>query len=381
MRIVYIASSALPSRTANSIHVMKMCQAFAGNGHEVVLLVPDRRELYEDEATNLFEYYGVAPLFEVHKLPWPRMKGRSHIYGFLAARTASRLAADVIYCRQLAGAFFAARRGARVMFESHAPVAGSRASEWMFRRLLGNDKLDRLVVITQALAQYYRQAYPHHDDRIVVAPDGADPQPEGVRPVDLRSREGRLQVGYVGHLYAGKGMEIIAELAPRCPRADFHVVGGTPEDLSRWKQRCSGMENLRFHGYVPHERVGAYLAAFDVVLLPNQQAVSVFGGGGSDIGRWTSPLKAFEYMAAGKPIVASDLPVLREVLEPGHNALLCPSNDIDAWQAALDRLEQDSQFRHQLGGAARRDLETRYSWRRRASLILEGTAPGERRDG
>lgn len=380
MKIVYISSSALPSRTANSIHVMKMCQAFASNGHEVVLLAPDRRELYEVGPISPFDFYGVSPLFEIRKLPWPRVKGRSHIYGFLAARLAGRLGADVIYCRHLAGAFFAPRAGPRIMFESHTPAAdGGRANDWIFRRLLASGKLDRVVVITHALARYYRQAYPSDAEKFVVAPDGADPQPADIQPTDLGKRDGRLQVGYVGHLYRGKGMEVIAALAPRCPWADFHVVGGTEGDIAIWKQRCGEYENVRFHGHVPHERVTAYLAAFDVVLLPNQPAVSAFGGGGNDIGRWTSPLKAFEYMAAGKPIVASDLPVLREVLEPDRNALLCPSEDIDAWQAALDRLNRAPQLRARLGDAARNDLETKYSWQRRASLILDAKI-SERQD-
>ena len=70
MKIVYISNSIIPSRTANSIHVMKMCQAFADNGHEVVLLAPDRYKEYEEDIDDVYEYYGVRKNFEIRKLPY-----------------------------------------------------------------------------------------------------------------------------------------------------------------------------------------------------------------------------------------------------------------------------------------------------------------------
>ena len=59
MRILYISNSTIPSRMANSIHVMKMCQAFSENGHKVVLLAPDIKQKYERGINNVFEFYGV----------------------------------------------------------------------------------------------------------------------------------------------------------------------------------------------------------------------------------------------------------------------------------------------------------------------------------
>jgi glycosyltransferase involved in cell wall biosynthesis len=91
-----------------------------------------------------------------------------------------------------------------------------------------------------------------------------------------------------------------------------------------------------------------------------------------------SPLKVFEYMAAGKAIVCSDLPVLREVLEHERTALLVPPDDRDAWVGALVRLARDVPFRHCLGAAARRELEDKYTWQRRAQRVLEGIAEAGR---
>ncbi len=84
-----------------------------------------------------------------------------------------------------------------------------------------------------------------------------------------------------------------------------------------------------------------------------------------------SPLKMFEYMAAGKPIISSDLPVLREVLEDGRNAILVPADDLAAWESAIHRLSGDPDLGLRLGEAARRDLHERYTWDARAGRVLD----------
>lgn len=82
MKIVYISNSIIPSRTANSIHVMKMCQAFADNGHEVVLLAPDVKEQYEKSVTDVYEYYGVRKNFIIEKVKTINVKGKSLVQHF-----------------------------------------------------------------------------------------------------------------------------------------------------------------------------------------------------------------------------------------------------------------------------------------------------------
>src|SRR5690606_34528442 len=126
----------------------------------------------------------------------------------------------------------------------------------------------------------------------------------------------------------GKGMEIIAKLVPRCTFAHFHIVGGRDEDLEKWNH-LTRYENITFYGYVNHSDIKNYISEFDIVLLPNQRNVS--SNAGRDIGQWTSPLKLFEYMAMGKPIICSDLEVLKEVAKHNINAYLCDPDDINCW--------------------------------------------------
>ena len=371
MRIVYISSSTVPSRTANSIHVMKMCQAFAKSGHEVALIVRDNGNEMQQGVTDAHEYYGVDTCFDIIKLPWMRMKGRGYVYGLSAARKAGTMSPDLVYCRNTAGCFFVAKTGLPVIFEAHSPPECSgRIQERMFRSFIGLHNLRKLVVITSALKEHCQARYPHTKGRIQVAPDGADAVPPGIQPVELPGKGTRVQAGYVGHLYKGKAMELIAKLAPACTWADFHVVGGMDDDIRYWQNKCREVRNIRFHGHVPHQEVSRYIAAFDVVLLPLGKVVAPCGSGSNDIASWTSPLKVFEYMAAGKPIVSSDLPVLRDVLRHDHNALLCPFDDVDAWLSALQVVRKDRELRERLGKTACREFMEHYTWEKRAQRVL-----------
>jgi len=223
-----------------------------------------------------------------------------------------------------------------------------------------------LVVISEALKRDCLKAYGISDRRVIVAHDAAAPY----RPTvpRIRKEPGVYDIGFTGHLYPGKGMEVIAQLAPRLPEVRFHVVGGMESDLGRWR-RAGLPANVALHGFVPHQEVAAFLGSFDAVLLPNQRRVTLEDAGG-DIGAWTSPLKMFEYMAAGLPIISSDLPVLREVLTDGHDALLVPPDQIDLWEVALRRLIGDAALRASLGRHAREDAEAKYTWAQRARHVL-----------
>lgn len=375
MKIVYISTSTVPSRTANSIHVMKMCQALANAKSEVALLVPDNKEIVESKAGNVFDFYNIKENFRVITLPWLPFRGKGHIYAFLAARKAFELKPDLIYCRNISSCFFSLFGKTPVILESHAPAqdAGFLVN-CLFKALIRRSYLHKLVVITRALKDHYCDKYPKLADKIEVLPDCADPIPHNVKPEELPGSEGRLQVGYVGHLYEGKGIEVVQAIAPKCSWADFHIVGGLQKNIEFWKNKMESLKNVHFHGFVAQNRVVKFIKAFDVCLLPNQKSVKSFTQrrkvSDNSIAQWTSPLKMFEYMAAGKPIVASDLPVLREVLAHERNALLCDPTGYESWVSALLRLNTDAELKRRLGENAYDDYKKEYTWDLRAEKII-----------
>lgn len=373
MKIVYISSSIIPSRWANGIQVMKMCQAFAKNGHNVTLFARKGKHT----CGNDYTYYGVDECFDIKKVPWPPIKGGGGIYGWHCFRHLSRMAQpELVYGRSIYGTLAAVRLGLPCIYEAHTPPH-NRIHYLMERELFGARSFRHLVVISQALKEEYKRLYSWlRDNQIIVAHDGADllPRQDQLGPVpNWPGREGVLQVGYLGHLYPGKGAEIIVELASRLPDMDFHVIGGTEGDIRHWRSRTN-CSNLFFHGFVAPRETPHYRAMCDVLLLPCQTRVTLRGGRG-DISKWTSPLKMFEYMAAGKAIVCSDLPVLREVLRHEETALLCEPSDIRSWIAALKRLRDDTFLRKRLGKTAEEEFEARYTWKSRVEKIFRGVPP------
>jgi glycosyltransferase involved in cell wall biosynthesis len=364
LRICYLSNSILPGERANGVHVVNMCSGLASLGHEVTLFGWPGRESIQAE--ELQDWYGVPRNF---RLAW--LGGKK---GNLASvRSGWSLpgkpgAYDLVFGRNLFACWAAGRRGHRVVFETHTPWQHlSLPRRMLLRDLFRRPAFLGIVVISKPIAASLIEHKVLSPDRILVASDAATDPPR-TDPAPLRSKAGRLAAGYLGHLYKGRGIEIIEALARRLPQLDFHVIGGTKNDVAEWTAKTSDVENLFFHGFVPPAQTAAFRAAFDILLAPYQKSVELHGG--LDTSAWMSPLKLFEYMAAGKPIICSDSPVLHEVMKHDVNCLLCPPDDITAWENALNGLAGSTKLRKRLGAAARNDFEQNYTWQRRAERIL-----------
>jgi len=253
-----------------------------------------------------------------------------------------------------------------VIFEAHAPI---KKDEPLFGKLISSQSFNYLVVISDALQKIFEKMYPQLAGKILVAHDAADL--EDVSSEEEGNSTDRLQVGYIGHLYQGRGIDLIIELAQLCPWADFEIVGGMKSDLKYWKSRSEEVKNIHFHGHLPYNRAGRIRQSCQILLAPFARKLEVYDGG-SDTSSWMSPMKIFEYMAAGKAIVCSDLPVLREVLENEETALLCEAENVDQWRQALERLKQDPALMKRIGKQARDKLEKQYTWSSRAKNVLSG---------
>jgi glycosyltransferase involved in cell wall biosynthesis len=378
--IRYVSNSTLASGAANTIHVLRMCEAFAEVGHRPVLycFAPDEGPMPPDRIARM---YALRTSFPIVQRPRPRGVAQRIAYAREALRdgTASRDAH--VYTRDLLAAGVARLSGCAFTLESHAAALGPgplRAG--YFRWLIAGPTMRRLVVISKALADWYvEHGVPR--DRILVAHDGApDLAPQGS---DERAgaREGARDAfvaGYAGSLNPGKGMELLVPLARRLAhRRDIvlRVVGGEPSQVEHWRERAGGCANLEFVGRVDPARVPEAIRGFDACLLPNQRRMSGHGASSGqataarDIARFTSPLKLFEYMSASRPIVASDLDVLREVVDESCAMFAAPEDPAE-WAARLERLADDPALRVRLGRAARERFERHYSWRERARRVV-----------
>ena len=367
-QLAYLSASRIPSSSANSIHVMKMCQAFARCGAEVTLFARD-----EGPAVGLESFYGVEGNFSIERRVWPKIRHVGGlVYGWKVSRALKKSSSPHwLYGRDLYSLLFAVRMQIPFMYEAHA-FPRNPVKLWLEKQLFRRPHFAGLTVISDALANQYQITFPFlAPDKITVFRDGADePDPDPLLVSSLKEKLGdRVLVGYVGTLFPGKGMEVISRLSADLPECDFHVVGGDEAEIQTWKATIAG-KNVVFHGRIDHAQVPEYLHVFDILLAPYQESVSVYGGGG-DVAKWMSPLKLFEYMASGRPVVCSDLPVLREILKHRKTALFCSPHEIGEWVHAIRELIASPQLGDALGQNARIEFRENYTWKSRAQGLLE----------
>lgn len=394
MKIAMIAPTEIPARRANTLQVMKMAQAFCELDHDVTVISPTQRPFAMQKPTwqELARHYGLQVEFALEWLA-ARPVLRRYDFSLHALRRARALQADLVYTRLPQAAAIASWQGIPTILEIHDFPQG-RIGPLLFRLFLSGRGACRLVIITHALAQDLVSQFrlPPEPEFTHIEPDGVDitryqdlPAPADARrqltamaqaagKETLQGLEmlagARFTAGYTGHLYPGRGGELLVELSAALPQITFLIVGGEAQDIHRLQQAAQkrNLANIIFTGFVPNAELPLYQAACDVLLMPYQEHISASSGG--DIARYLSPMKLFEYLACKRPILSSDIPVLRETLNE-NNALLLPPDKIEAWAGALQLLQNDPDKREQLAAQAGQDAQ-KYTWRARAARILEG---------
>ncbi len=394
LSILYLADVRFPLERANGIQTMETCCALAARGHGVELVVrPDT----QSPARDPFDYYGL-PRSEGLRIEAAPVRGpaTARRLGYLsfAAGRAMGSRADIIVTRDLGVASMLLRvpRGLRppLVYESHgyAPdvaaalphlIATATAPSGMkLRRLASREArvwrtADGYVTITAGLAADLEARFGARE-KLRVIPDGARIEPRSAGKASASAPHAPLPetiggsrpiVAYAGHLYAWKGVDVLLDALALVPDVHGLVVGGhTAEpDLARLQAQATRLgiaDRVTFTGMVAPARVPELLRRAAVLVLPNTASAI------SD--RFTSPLKLFEYMAAGRAIVASDLPSIREVLHDGIDAILVPPGDAAALAAAIQRLVDDPGTAARLGGAALA-AAPEFSWDRRAERL------------
>ena len=371
MRIMLLTLSPVPSRRAPGIQVANMAQAFVDAGHHVEVVAPTSDPTLRDvDATALL---GFRPGFVVTALARRVHRGQSYLNALRIARIARRTRPDLVLARDLRGCLLPALRGIPTVYEVHSlSTLDSVQDRWALGRLRRSSGYRGIVAISQALADDLVARLGLDRSEVLVAHDGARPLDDPtVPPPAVAGQHDELHVAYTGSLYAGKGADLLLPLAERCPWAIFTIAGGpgTRADELRATVAARGLANVRLVGPVDPAEARTIQLASDMLIAPFSARVE--SDSGVDISRWTSPLKVFEYMATGRPMIVGDLPVLHEVLRPGVDALFAPLDDVDAFAAALGRLRDDATLRQRLGRSAQQRVLAAFTWGLRAAAILE----------
>jgi glycosyltransferase involved in cell wall biosynthesis len=392
-RLLYVANARLPTEKAHGHAIVKMCEAYAKAGIEVELWHPRRRQDPRISGRRVFDYYGVAPTFGVRTLanidviaiesrfppslfPWVMGAHDLAWAATVAARAATRRPSTLCHTRDPAVAWCLTAARIPTILEVHDPPAGPRRA--LVRQVARRSDLRGVVALTHA-TQDALVAEGVDPRRILVLGSGVDlagfedlPSPSACRAAHELPPD-RVVVGYVGRfqaLGAEKGLltAVRAVGSIRRTRGDAPLllcVGGPMDHVDEYiaagVAEGGRASDFRFVDHVPSSEVPGWIRACDVGLIPSPRS--------DHFTKYSSPMKLFEFMAAGVPVVASDLQALRETIVHDRNGWLVSADSPGDLADGLEVLVHDAGLRNRLAARARTDVDA-HTWSRRAEAIL-----------
>lgn len=373
MKLIYIANARIPTEKAHGIQIMKMCEAFVNSGLEVELIIPKRRNPIKED---IFSYYGVETKFAVKRIFSLDLLGIKYI-GRLALYIQAVTFAfsvfiyslfnygkfhdSILYFRDEFSPWLLSIFYGNTFLEIHA--FGKRFA--YYKKLFS--KVGGLVLITEKAEEEFLKLGVAKG-KILTAPDGVDLEKFNL---NLNQEQARRQLNlpldkkliiYSGHLYNWKGVDDLAESSQYLPE-DYLIifVGGIKNDEKKFIDAHKDNKKIIIAGQKPYSQIPVYLKAADVLVLPNKT--------GSDLSvKYTSPLKLFEYMAARRPIVSTNLPSLREILDDANSIIVKPDDPEDLARG-IKKILNDDKLSAEITAMAYEAVKS-YTWKKRAEKIL-----------
>lgn len=374
MHIKYITNVRIPTVRAAGYAIMKMCSEFAKAGVKTELFVPSKGSIKNEQ--NPFEFYGLEKNFEIKKISSLDLLGLTERFGkifywldilsfLLSLKSQIKFDHDdVLYTRDFITTSFLSKRSP-IILELHSIPR----SKFLFNLSL---KKAGLFVVLNSNIKNILLSSGISSEKILIAPSGVDLNEFNNISNNFKIKgisDGDFVYGYVGALKTmgmEKGVELgLKTLAELPSDYKFLIVGGEREDVEYYKSISLSLgisDRVIFIGNVPHNEIYKYINQCNILIAPypENEHYSFF----------MSPLKIFEYMASKKPIIATNLPSIQEVLTDGENALLIPPGDPLALVDAIIKLKENPEYGRKIAEKAYQEVVAKYTWKKRVEHIL-----------
>ena len=378
MKLIYISHWRFPSEKTMSPLIMRTCEQFVRRGFAVELWIPKRKNK-QFQGNDPFEYHQIAQKFEIRWLPvidlmesMPGPISFSLLLGsfvvslfFAALRRTKR--GDIFYFHDIRDAVSVLLLPRPTFVEIHDFYKSSLGllNRWCFRRISG------FIVTNHYKMELLAKDFHVSESRMLHQPNAVNVEQFSITTSQTEARiqldlpRGSPIVLYTGHLFGWKGVDTLLASAEFLPEgALVYFVGGTDEDIKEFRVKSLELkvQNVIIAGRKPHQEIPLWLRAADVLILPNTAK--------EDASKYeTSPVKLFEYMASGRPVVASDLPSIRNVVDERLVFFFEPDNPESLAHACKYVLEHIGEARERTD-AAQEEVK-KYTWEKRGEAIAK----------
>ena len=338
MKITYISNSSCPSHVPSSLQIVKTCEYLSKDQNDVSLIIPNTSQ----SKLSIFNFYNVKFKFKVirmlkfNKFPL----GFSYYLFSIMSFFRSYNRSEIIISRNFFVVFLCIVFRKKCIIELHHEIRiESRIVQFIYKifNIFDNKYLIKTVAISQGIKNKFINDFDMKDlDKVVVLPSGTSLKMKFLNPTIKE----RLQLGYFGSINSSKGIDLIFELAKLDQSNDYFIYGGLNNQILKLKLK-NNMKNLFLFPHQNYRKISKYLLKMDILLIPYTNKVTA-AGNVSNIAQYTSPLKLFDYMSAGKLIISSELDVLKEILIDKQNCLFV-KNYLNpyAWIMTIKRIKSN----------------------------------------
>ena len=358
-KISYIAEINLKSKSAYKQQVLKMCDAFSQKGFAVTLYVINSNNLSFNE---LKKKYLLKSKFKIKKIfnKFDKLNFLLRIIFSIKLLLILKNKSELIFSRSILLSIILSINNIKSVLEVHQPLSGLTNILFIFykKKILLNTKF---ILINKNINKYLNLKKKFY----IVADDGVD-----LKDFNIKNKiKYKNSCVYTGSLFKGKGIEIILKLAEKIRKINFYIYGETRTASKDILKKCKDLKNIKVFGHVNYNRIPEILKSHKIIIMPYSKVV--YGNyKNMNIADFMSPLKLFDYLAAGRIILASQSNSYSHILKNKKNSLICNPLNINDWINAINlviskkinlmKLQQNSKKTANL-----------YSWDERINKIMK----------
>lgn len=367
MKIHYLATARIPSKTANSLQIIKMCEAFSLIGHDITLISPN----LVTKNNSIKNYYDLKKKFRIYKVGKIKrdIKGiQSILTPLKILKKSFSIECDIIVTRNLVISLFLIIFKKKHIFEIHDDLnIGGKKISYIFKlfKLLNSKSIIKLIFITNELKRHISKKYRYNKNNFEILPDATDIRS---RDIPKKKKIKNKKIGYFGSIYSSRGIPLIIKLSKIDKDNNYFIYGGSKHEVKKIHNYTN--KNLKIFSQISYKEVKKKIKKMDILLMPYSKNVT-FSGDYGNIINFMSPMKMFDYLASGKIILSSDIKVLREILIDKYNSILIKDFlNIQKWKEQIDKIDfrknKYLQLRH---NAIKTSLN--FTWKKRVYKMLE----------